>query len=100
MVDSLLKFKATYDEITKGPFKSDADMAQAIRTAYEIFINRRQDKPAEMLAKFIDAKMRMGNKASTDAELEGIFDDVLFLFRFTQGGFSFPHRAACVRSSS
>lgn len=36
-------------------------------------------------AKFLDAKLRLGNRGMTDAELEDALDHVLVLFRYTQG---------------
>jgi cullin-4 len=101
MIDSLVTFKRKLDSILQGPFHDNQDLLQAVRAGFEVAINKRQDKPAEMLgsfsrvamllltyltsAKYIDAKMRQGNKALTDAEQEQVFDQVLYLFRFTQG---------------
>jgi len=44
-----------------------------------------QNRPAELIAKFIDGKLRAGNKGTSEEELEGILDKVLVLFRFIQG---------------
>lgn len=49
MVDTLLNFKKKTDDIFNGPFKKDQAMGFAIRDGFEIFINKRQNKPAEML---------------------------------------------------
>lgn len=43
-----------------------------------------QNRPAELIAKFIDGKLRAGNKGTSEEELEGILDKVLVLFRFIQ----------------
>jgi len=43
-----------------------------------------QNRPAELIAKFIDGKLRAGNKGTSEEELEGILDKVLVLFRFLQ----------------
>ena len=55
-----------------------------------------------MTAKFIDAKMRMGNKALSDAELEKVFDQVMILFRYTQGQIAPSNRqnSKLIRSST
>jgi cullin-4 len=44
-----------------------------------------QNRPAELIAKFIDSKLRAGNKGTSEEELEGTLDKVLVLFRFIQG---------------
>ena len=43
-----------------------------------------QNRPAELIAKFIDAKLRAGNKGTSEEELESTLDRVLILFRFIQ----------------
>jgi len=43
-----------------------------------------QNRPAELIAKFIDSKLRAGNKGTSEEELEGTLDKVLVLFRFIQ----------------
>ena len=43
-----------------------------------------QNRPAELIAKFLDEKLRAGNKGTSEEELEGILDKVLVLFRFIQ----------------
>jgi len=50
--------------------------------SFEIFINQRQNKPAELIAKFIDAKLRAGNKGQTEEELDMQLDKALLLFRY------------------
>lgn len=37
------------------------------------------------LAKFMDSKLRSGNKESTEEELETLMDEVIVIFRFIQG---------------
>lgn len=43
-----------------------------------------QNRPAELIAKFLDEKLRAGNKGTSEEELEGMLDKVLVLFRFIQ----------------
>ena len=47
----------------------------------------RRNKPAEMIAKFLDRAMRRGQKGSSDEEFMHILDSVLGLYRYTQGKF-------------
>lgn len=43
-----------------------------------------QNRPAELIAKFLDEKLRAGNKGTSEEELEATLDKVLVLFRFIQ----------------
>jgi hypothetical protein len=43
-----------------------------------------QNRPAELIAKFLDDKLRASNKGTSEEELEGTLDKVLVLFRFIQ----------------
>lgn len=49
-----------------------------------------QNRPAELIAKFLDEKLRAGNKGTSEEELEGTLDKVLVLFRFIQVESVFP----------
>lgn len=49
-----------------------------------MFVSCQQNRPAELIAKFLDEKLRAGNKGTSEEELEGILDKVLVLFRFIQ----------------
>jgi hypothetical protein len=35
-----------------------------MKESFEHFINQRQNKPAELIAKYVDCKLRAGNKVS------------------------------------
>lgn len=105
MVESLIAYKRKVDAITQGPFRGDADFQHAVKEGFEWFINQRENKPAEMIgasrwphastisaegadghctAKYLDAKLRLGNKGMTESELEDALNHVLVLFRYTQ----------------
>lgn len=85
MVDRLIGFQAMVDQVIKGSFENDFDMIRVSRDSFVSFINSRKNKPAEMIAKFIDQKMKLGNKAMSDEDLDKVFDQVLRLFRYCQG---------------
>ena len=92
MIPSLLAFKAKLDNILKEPFNSDDLYSQALRESFEVCINRRRDKPAEYIAKYLDNLLRKGDKglASTPGDqnhlsVEEEMDRVLILFRFVHG---------------
>lgn len=83
MIDRLLEFKSFIDAIVSTGFQSDNDFVNAQKDSFEVFVNKRENKPAELIAKFLDAKLRSGNKTMTDQELEHNLDEALILFRYT-----------------
>ncbi|GMN43249.1 hypothetical protein TIFTF001_012455 [Ficus carica] len=85
MVSSLLEFKASLDTIWEESFFKNEAFCNTIKDAFEHLINLRQNRPAELIAKFLDEKLRAGNKGTSEEELEGTLDKVLVLFRFIQG---------------
>ena len=86
MVDGLLALKARLDEVLASALQKSEPFAQALREAFESAINQRSNKPAELIAKFIDATLRMGSgaKGRSDDEMEGLLDRALVLFRYIQ----------------
>lgn len=85
MVERLLDFNAKLDEVVDRAFQRQEQFLYALKDAFEHFINQRQNKPAELIAKFIDGKLRAGNKGQTEEELERMLDKALMLFRYIQG---------------
>ncbi|KAF5944098.1 hypothetical protein HYC85_018175 [Camellia sinensis] len=85
MVSCLLEFKASLDTIWEESFSKNEAFCISIKDAFEHLINLRQNRPAELIAKFLDEKLRAGNKGTSEEELEGTLDKVLVLFRFIQG---------------
>uniref|UniRef100_A0A7N0ZRY4 Cullin-4 n=1 Tax=Kalanchoe fedtschenkoi TaxID=63787 RepID=A0A7N0ZRY4_KALFE len=85
MVNFLLQFKASLDTIWEESFCKNEAFGNTIKDSFEHLINTRQNRPAELIAKFVDEKLRAGNKGISEEELEGILDRVLVLFRFIQG---------------
>jgi hypothetical protein len=60
-------------------------LLQALKDAFEKIVNSRDNKPAELIAKFLDAKLRGSGKSElSDSELESRLDQALVLFRFIQ----------------
>lgn len=81
----LMKLKSNLDDIISMCFQSNEKFTHALKDAFEYFINIRPNKPAELIAKFMDAKLRTGNKQCSEEELESIMDRAIMLFRFVQG---------------
>ncbi|XP_015188193.1 PREDICTED: cullin-4A-like isoform X1 [Polistes dominula] len=85
MVQELLDFKDKMDNIVNTCFHKNEKFANSLKEAFEAFINQRANKPAELIAKFVDCKLRAGNKEATEEELERLLDKIMVLFRFIHG---------------
>ncbi|KAH7728259.1 cullin-4A [Aphelenchoides avenae] len=85
LVQDLLDFKSSLSSIVDECFRGNAKFAQTQKDAFDYFINTRPNKPAELIAKFMDFKLRCGNKECSDEELDNVMDSVMLLFRFIQG---------------
>ena len=62
-------------------FSANEQFIVGMKEAFETFINRRQNKPAELIAKFVDSKLKAGNKEATEEEMERILDKIMVIFR-------------------
>jgi len=85
MVMELIEFRDKMDQIVEKSFNNHPQFVYCEKESFENFINIRQNKPAELIAKFIDEKLKSGNKGTTEEELEQLLDKALVLFRFIQG---------------
>uniref|UniRef100_A0AAR2IT18 Cullin family profile domain-containing protein n=1 Tax=Pygocentrus nattereri TaxID=42514 RepID=A0AAR2IT18_PYGNA len=97
MVQELLDFKDKVDSIIDVCFMKNEKFVNAMKEAFETFINKRPNKPAELIAKYVDSKLRAGNKEATDEELEKMLDKIMIIFRFIYGKFfySSPQYMQC-----
>lgn len=103
MVPEMLKLKLNTDEVLSQCFANDGSFKDAAREGFEHFINQRANKPAEMIAKFVDLKLKAGNKELKEEELEKLMDRLLILFRYIHGKSAFykpefGYRTRAVRS--
>nr|XP_020752035.1 cullin-4A [Odocoileus virginianus texanus] len=85
MVQDLLDFKDRVDHVIDVCFQRNERFINLMKESFETFINKRPNKPAELIAKHVDSKLRAGNKEATDEELERMLDKVMILFRFIHG---------------
>ncbi|KAF7668273.1 hypothetical protein LDENG_00025440 [Lucifuga dentata] len=85
MVQDLLDFKDKMDNVAQSCFARNESFINAMKEAFESFINKRPNKPAELIAKYVDSKLRAGNKEATEEELERILDKIMIIFRFIHG---------------
>ena len=85
MVAKLLDLKRRADEVAEGSFGGDEAFNAVVKESFESFVNQRQNRPAELIAKHIDVKLRGAGKGETEDELEHSLDRVMALFRHIQG---------------
>jgi hypothetical protein len=83
MIQNLLDFKSHVDDILSTSFEKNEMLANTVKESFENAINSRQNKPAELIAKYIDGLMRSSKRE--DTEVETALDKCLILFRYVQG---------------
>jgi len=54
-----LSLQAKLDTILRDAFNSSEIFVHALKEAFEHFINSRENRPAELIAKFVDAKLKV-----------------------------------------
>ncbi|KAL4853220.1 Cullin-4 [Chlorella vulgaris] len=86
MVARMLRFRRDMQSVLHNSFANHADFALALKEGFEACLNSRADKPAELIAKYLDSILRRGSKAGAqDSSLEEVLDAALALFRYVQG---------------
>ncbi|KAF4527830.1 hypothetical protein B566_EDAN016314 [Ephemera danica] len=100
MVQELLDFKDKMDTIVNHCFQRKERFTNSLKEAFEYFVNQRVNKPAELIAKFVDSKLRAGNKEATEEELERLLDKIMVLFRFIHGKDDLAKRLLVGKSAS
>lgn len=85
MVQELLELKTKMDNIVVKAFQDNIKFYDVLRESFESVINRRQNKPAELIAKYVDAQLKSGNKEWSDEEMDKLLDKVMVLFRYIHG---------------
>lgn len=81
MVEELLGLQETANDVLSDAFTNDERFRSALKESWEFFVNSRQNKPAELLARFVDRKMR-GEKGRSESETESILDRVMTIFSY------------------
>jgi len=84
MVQRVLDFKDELDLVIQEAFDGSKALLASCKEGFEHFINVRDNKPAELIAKFLDARLRSGGEGITEDELEVILEKVMMLFRYVQ----------------
>ena len=85
MVTDLLALKAQLDRLLVASFASAPSFHDAVRMSFLSFLNSRENKPAEMIARHLDQLLRSGGtKGKTADEVESDIVATLWLFRHIQ----------------
>ncbi|KAF1329324.1 Cullin family protein, partial [Globisporangium splendens] len=85
LVEKLLQLKVELDKVLSESFQSNPDFVFSMKSAMEYAINVRASRPAELVAKYVDSKLRTGNKGGSESEVESLLDRVMVIFRYIQG---------------
>eukprot|EP00056_Hartaetosiga_gracilis_P010549 m.156479 g.156479 ORF g.156479 m.156479 type:complete len:720 (+) comp13340_c0_seq5:51-2210(+) len=88
MVKRLVDFRTKVLRIVKTSFSSTSShtiMSEKATECFRFFINLRANKPAELIALFLDSLLKRGFKQYSDAELHKLIDNVIEVFRFVDG---------------
>jgi cullin-4 len=83
MIQDLLDFKDDLDKIIVQSFDNKKEFHECVRVAFKNFINSCHAKSAQLLAKYLDIKLR--GKDISDEDLEIILTKVIKLFKHVQG---------------
>jgi cullin-4 len=61
-VTAILDFKRKMDSTVKGCFNNDTMFLDALKDSFASFLNFQPNKAAEIIAKFVDSKLRNSSK--------------------------------------
>ncbi|KZV88037.1 Cullin-domain-containing protein [Exidia glandulosa HHB12029] len=84
MVEALLDLRTRALKVVEESFMERRGIfTHALDDAFSKGFGAGKTKPAEMIAKFLDAKMQSGQSGMADVEFSELLDRVLALFRYT-----------------
>ncbi|KAI8832957.1 hypothetical protein BJ741DRAFT_579879 [Chytriomyces cf. hyalinus JEL632] len=72
LILGVIAFKKRMENLTNTAFASSKEFMQVIRESFEKFINKRHNKPSELIAKHVDSLMKTG-KGITETETEELW---------------------------
>jgi cullin-4 len=84
MIENLLSFQSHISEIIRVGCLENVEMMNQSKESFSICINKKQNKPAELIALYID-KLLKKSKGLNDTEIDLKLDQLVFLFRLIQG---------------
>lgn len=85
LVADLLAMRDRLENVISVSFAGNESFSLALKEAFESFVNQRQSKPAELIAKHIDGLMRgQGRGGKGGDDLDASLHAVFVLFRYIQ----------------
>lgn len=84
LVEKLLQTKKDADTVLRNAFSGQQEFTFVLKNSMESAINIQSSRPAELIAKYVDAKLRTGNKGGSETQIEALLDEVIVLFRYIQ----------------
>eukprot|EP00300_Choanocystis_sp_HF-7_P022640 c22044_g1_i1.p1 GENE.c22044_g1_i1~~c22044_g1_i1.p1 ORF type:complete len:764 (+),score=169.89 c22044_g1_i1:75-2294(+) len=88
LIEALLDLRARMDAVVTQAFGGAVDFVSGLREAMTAVVNARHDRPAELLAKYIDREMRAKKKyagLAAEETLNAVLEASLVLFRYVSG---------------
>ncbi|XP_056641516.1 cullin-4A-like, partial [Diorhabda sublineata] len=83
MIQELLDLKDELDDIVEHGFQANDIFNDIIRNCFVKFMNSKQNKLSQLLAKYVDLKLK--SRDISEEQLDNVFDKVMVLFRYIQG---------------
>lgn len=91
LIEAILQFKDRSERVLAEIFSNDLGLENAMKEAFESFLNARALKTAELIAKYLDGLLRDGKVAGSssterlfDEQIIQLIDNAIILFRFLQ----------------
>lgn len=89
LIEGLLLFKTRLEAVVERAFARDPLIENALKESFETFINAKQSKLADLLARYFDQLLREGRTTASperlgDAQLAEIIGQVVVIFKFLQ----------------
>ncbi|KAI9318763.1 cullin 4A [Dichotomocladium elegans] len=83
MIMTIISFKEKIDGFCTDCFSENETFFNSAKENFETFVNSRRSRPAELLAKVMDTKLRTASKSDAHA-VESTLDKLLSVFRYLQ----------------
>lgn len=86
ILGELIEFKDKLDRILTSCFENNSIFSEAEKETFESIMNSRQNRPAELVARYADYQLRGGiGEVQLPDQIGPILDKIIVFFRFLQG---------------
>lgn len=89
-VDALLQVHSRYQSLVDEAFNGESEFVRSLDNACREFVNRNKicksssTKSPELLARYTDALLRKGSKATEESELEEMLGQIMTVFKYIE----------------